>query len=276
MRHATIEGVSLAYRDQGTGEPIVFVHGGLVADIFAPMLNEPALAGRFRLVSYHRRGYGESARTAGPVTTEQQAADCLALLRHLGIERAHLAAYSYGGAVALQVALDAPHAVASLALFEPLIPAALADPATVQFFVDTATAAFGQYAAGDRAGGIDAFARGAFGPDYRPALEAALPGAFERMVADADALFQAELAATQQWRFAQDEAQRIVLPVLSVHHDDPRWGGFRQVHAALRAWLPQTQTLQLPVSSHLLPLLAPGEAAAGLASFVARHPLHAA
>ncbi|HEX2033576.1 MAG TPA: alpha/beta hydrolase [Chloroflexota bacterium] len=272
-RHLTVDGASLAYLDQGAGEPIVFVHGGLVADAFAPVLAHPALAGRYRLIAYHRRGYGMSTRAAGALTTAQQAADCLAVMRALGIERAHLAGYSYGGSIALQLALDAPQAVHSLALLEPLIPAALSDPATAQFFLDTVGAAYAKYAEGDKAGAIDTFARGAFGPSYRQGLEQALPGAFEQMVADADVLFQVELPALQQWGFAWEEALRLGRPLLSAFHDDPIWSGFRQTHEALRTWLPDAVTLLLPTRSHLLQLIAPHEAAEGLGAFFARHPL---
>src|SRR6185295_16471326 len=112
-------------------------------------LREPALADRYRLVSYHRRGFGESAHPAEPVLTEQQASDCLALMRHLEIDSAHIVGYSYGVSIALQLALDAPEAVRSLTLLEPLVPAALADTATVKYFMDAVERAFGHFAAGD-------------------------------------------------------------------------------------------------------------------------------
>ena len=274
MRHATVNGTELGYREEGTGEPIVLVHGGLIADVFAPLIERLVADGRYRVVSYHRRGFGASARATGTVTVGEQAADCLALMRYLGIERAHVAGYSLGGSIALQLALDAPGAVHSLAVLEPLIPAALTDPATVQFFLDTAGAAIAKYAASDEAGAIDTFARGAFGADYRPLLEAALPGGFAQMVADADALFQVEPPATQQWVFAQEQAARIACPALAVYHDDPVWGGFRQTQEALRSWLPSVQSLTLPATTHLLQLVTPREAAAGLTAFFAAHALY--
>ena len=48
----------------------------------------------------------------------EAAADARALLDHLGIDRAHVVGHSYGGCVALQLALDAPRMVRSLALVE--------------------------------------------------------------------------------------------------------------------------------------------------------------
>ena len=84
-----------------------------------PLLAEPDLAHRYQLILYHRRGYGGSSCAAGPIGIAQQAADCQALLRSLGVERAHVVGHSYGGNVALQLALDAPDVAHSLALLEP-------------------------------------------------------------------------------------------------------------------------------------------------------------
>ena len=52
-----INGVTLELRDRGSGEPIVFVHGSMGDELVA-LLTQPALADHYRLVDYHRRGYG--------------------------------------------------------------------------------------------------------------------------------------------------------------------------------------------------------------------------
>ncbi len=119
LERARTDGAELEYEVSGAGEPVVFIHGAFIADTFRPLLAEPSLAGRYRLILYHRRGYAGSSRASGPVSIARQAADCRALLRHLGVERAHVVGHSYGGDVALQLALDAPGVVHSLALLEP-------------------------------------------------------------------------------------------------------------------------------------------------------------
>ena len=63
---ADLGGVVLEYETRGAGEPVVLVHAGICADWFKPLLEEPALAGRYRLLSYHRVGYAGSSRVAGP------------------------------------------------------------------------------------------------------------------------------------------------------------------------------------------------------------------
>jgi pimeloyl-ACP methyl ester carboxylesterase len=119
LERASLDGAELEYQLSGTGEPVIFIHGAFIADIFHPLLAEPSLADRYRLILYHRRGYAGSSRASGPVSVAQQAADCRALLRHLGVERAHVVGHSYGGDVALQLALESPGVVHSLVLLEP-------------------------------------------------------------------------------------------------------------------------------------------------------------
>lgn len=123
MERARIDDAELEYEVAGDGEPVVCIHGAFIADTFRPLLSEPGLAGRCRLILYHRRGYAGSGRASGHVSVARHAADCLALLRHLGIDRAHVVGHSYGGAVALQLALDTPSVVHSLALLEPALMA---------------------------------------------------------------------------------------------------------------------------------------------------------
>ena len=56
---AEINGAELEIWDKGSGEPVVFVHGGM-GDECAAVLAEPALANKYRLIHYHRRGFGKS------------------------------------------------------------------------------------------------------------------------------------------------------------------------------------------------------------------------
>ena len=121
MEQAKTGGAELAYDTAGTGEPIVCIHGAFIADSFRPLLAEPNLVNRSWLILYHRRGYAGSSPAAEPLSISRQAADCRAVLQHLGIDRAHVVGHSSGGAIALQLALDSPHVVHSLALLEPAL-----------------------------------------------------------------------------------------------------------------------------------------------------------
>lgn len=272
MNTITINGKKLAYEVRGTGEPVLLLHCGFVADSFVPLMNDLTLSGQYRLINYHRVGYGQSDRAAGPMSVAQQAADARALLQQLGIQRAQIVGHSYGGVVALQLALDAPEVVHSLALLEPSIPAALGDPDVALKFMEGVGKAFAQFGAGDKAGAVDTWLTGAFGPGYREIADRALLGWFEQAAKDADVVFQVEAANIQQWNFTPVEAARISQPVLSAYHED-NWPGFRKAHELLQAWIPQTESAVLPIERHLLQIMNPSAVAVELADFFARHPM---
>src|SRR5215203_1543636 len=91
---AALDGVELEYEVRGTGEPLVLVHPGIFADWYDVLLAEPALADRFRVVNYHRVGSAGSSHAPVPVSVPQHAAQCRALMRHVGIGRAHVVGHS--------------------------------------------------------------------------------------------------------------------------------------------------------------------------------------
>jgi pimeloyl-ACP methyl ester carboxylesterase len=271
MNRARLDGAELEYQVHGSGEPVVLIHPGIYADWFTPLLGQPILTTRYRLVHYHRVGCADSSRVAGPVSLAQHAAHCRSLMRVLGIEQAHVVGQSSSGNLALQLALDAPDAVHSLAILEP----ALYSVPSVQTSRAFVGAAIQLYRAGDRAGAIDTFLRGVCGPGYRPVLDQTLPGAFDQHVADADTFFEQELPALQQWSFQREDAKRIIQPVLAVVSArslelDPIWG---KRHQLLLDWLPNVESFVLPDATHLLQIENPRGIAEGLAAFFARHPL---
>ena len=116
----TIDKAEIEFMDQGTGAPITFVHGGMAEECRA-IVNEPALAA-FRVIHFHRRGYGRSSLPEVPVSVERNAADCIGLLRQRSVSRTHLVGQSSGGVIALQIAKNAPELVHSLTLLEPALP----------------------------------------------------------------------------------------------------------------------------------------------------------
>lgn len=268
MERAILNDIELEYEIRGAGDPVILIHPGHFADWFAPLLDQSTLTDHYRLVRYHRAG---SSHIPGPVSLAQHAAHCRSLMAYLGIERAHVVGHSSSGNVALQLALDSPEAVHSLAILEPALMSVPSAP-TSRVFVGTAIQ---DYRAGDKAGAIDTFLRGVCGPDYRPLLDQSLPGAFEQHVADADTFFGQELPALQQWSFTQEDARRITQPVLAVmgaksKELDPIW---QERQELLLDWLPNAEPFILAGATHLLQVEEPRGMAEGLAAFFARHPL---
>ena len=273
MERAAVGGLELEYELRGSGEPVVLIHWGLCAAWAEPLMNEPALSNRYRLLRYHRAGFARSDRIEGPVSMAGHAEHCALLMRHLGIERAHIAGHSSSAVIALQLALDFPDAVQTLAIMEPARPVPRTEE-QAEFVRDFVAPAARRYRAGDKAGAIDTFATGVFGPDYRGALEQGLPGVFEQAVADADAFFAREVPALQQWSFTQEDASRITHPTLAVFGENTV-PTFPERLELLLSWLPNVEPFELPDATHLLHLQNPRGMAEGLASFYARHPLTA-
>jgi pimeloyl-ACP methyl ester carboxylesterase len=266
---AQVAGVELAFTVSGEGEPVVLIHAGVCADFFAPLLREPALVGGHRVLSYHRAGYGRSGAAPEPLTIADQAAHCHALMCAVGIARAHIVGHSSSAMMALQLVLDHPDAVVTLALLDPARPAV---PTAVheQFAKTVAIPTLDRYRSGDKAGAVDMWMRGVCGADYREALERAIPGAYTQALEDADTFFGAELPAVQQWNFTAEDARRISHPALVVVGENsiPTFAERRDL---LMELLPNAESFKLPGATHLLQVENPRGMAVALAAFFARH-----
>lgn len=91
-----VNGVTIAYSDQGTGLPIVFLHAfPLNRTMWATQ--ERLLSSQFRIITIDLRGHGESDAPLWRYTLEQSADDVRALLGHLEIRRALFVGLSMGG-----------------------------------------------------------------------------------------------------------------------------------------------------------------------------------
>jgi pimeloyl-ACP methyl ester carboxylesterase len=105
--------IEIAYAASGAGEPVILLHGGesthIQYDTFRPLLGDG-----IRAIAYDQRDSGASVNPPEPYGIPDLAADCAALIRGLGYRRAHIFGSSYGGFIALQVAVSAPDVVQSL------------------------------------------------------------------------------------------------------------------------------------------------------------------
>ena len=118
--HTGYPGPALWWAEQGTGEPLVLLHGGLTdARFFSG--NVPALADRFHVYTPDARGHGHTPDVPGPITHELLLQDTVAFLTHVVGGPAHLAGHSLGGATALHVALRYPGLVRRLILISASI-----------------------------------------------------------------------------------------------------------------------------------------------------------
>jgi 3-oxoadipate enol-lactonase len=126
---AAANGQKIAYEDSGGAGPVVVLAHGFLMDrtMFAPQV--AALRDSYRVITWDARGFGDTVFDGLPFTYWDLAHDCLALLDHLGIERAVVGGTSQGGFVALRLAMLAPERVEALLLFDS--QAGTEDPALV-------------------------------------------------------------------------------------------------------------------------------------------------
>jgi len=113
---AEINGARIYYEDEGSGHPLVLIHGWPMS---ARMWDEQArqLKNYYRVIRYDRRGFGRSpGQPWRESSADHDPADLAALLRYLKISSAYILGHSQGGSVATQFALDHPEQVDALIL----------------------------------------------------------------------------------------------------------------------------------------------------------------
>ncbi len=111
------DGTRVGYIDEGSGMPIVIVHGGS-SDVSHWERVARALSGTFRVIRIERRLYARNRQAKSPHTIQREVEDLAALFARIG-EPVLLLGHSSGGVVALETALQCPSAVAGLVLYEP-------------------------------------------------------------------------------------------------------------------------------------------------------------
>jgi 3-oxoadipate enol-lactonase len=137
----SVRGTRINVIDQGSGEPVVLLHGvGGNSRNWGPQI--PALAATRRVLAVDARGHGGSDPTDEPMSLQDYADDVVAVMAELGITRAPIVGMSMGGMIAQTLVVSSPELVSSLVL------------------ADTCARADEQMAAGMRAVGGLALAQG--------------------------------------------------------------------------------------------------------------------
>jgi pimeloyl-ACP methyl ester carboxylesterase len=206
------QGGSLEYFIGGSGgEPVVFIHGSMIANANAPLLKQPSLAKSYRLISYHRRGYAGSTFSERPLTISQQESECQALMSYLEVSSAHIVGHSHGGVIALQLALYYPACVYSLSLLELALVGYISQAVAIQ---KKFLPVIHMYKKGDEKGAIYQMLQIVSGKRYRSIIEKILPNSIEQAIIDADGLFKIDMHAMQSWRDKQGDVESIDKPIL--------------------------------------------------------------
>lgn len=115
-----IDGTTLAYQDEGAGEPLIFIHGS--ASDYRTWHNQSgAFAGHFRTITYSRRFHfpNEPIPDQTEDRLETHIEDLLALIGKLNVGKAHIVGHSWGGLIAMKLGSEQPSLLKTLTLIEP-------------------------------------------------------------------------------------------------------------------------------------------------------------
>ena len=114
-QRAEANGAIVAYRDMGTGEPLLLLHGfGETGNMWDPVV--PDLIDHYRLIIPDLRGHGASSNPLTHFTHRDAAADILGLLDVLGIRDARAVGFSSGSMVLLHMSTLHPDRLTHIAM----------------------------------------------------------------------------------------------------------------------------------------------------------------
>jgi non-heme chloroperoxidase len=264
-----INGADLAYIEQGAGDTVVLVHGGL-GDFRSWMFQIEPFAQRYRVISYSRRYHfpNRGAAQASEYLATQHRDDLAALIEALTIAPAHVVASSYGAFVSLLVGRARPELLRSLVLGEPPAPTLLG-PDAIKGMAAQIEPSRQSFERGDAEQAIRSFidsvaGQGAFDQFPPPVQQAMLENAPE---------FRLEVNTAPERYFSAfdcDDARMITTPALLVTGEiSPQF--FHQVTDELERCMPKTERASIPRASHGMHNMNPQAYTETVLAFLAKH-----
>jgi pimeloyl-ACP methyl ester carboxylesterase len=254
--------------EQGSGTPVVFVHGG-GGDwrTWEPL--RPHIAAAHRFIAYSRRYHwpNDAGGAGRAYTVPEQARDLLDVIQALGAGPVHAVGGSYGARVVLEAAVTAPQSFRSIAVSEPFItpPVDPADVPAAKALADDLARIAEPMQRGDTAGATVQMVTAVFGD--AAAWERLTPEARQRFL-DNQGSWIALARAPQLPPTPCEALGRLPMPVLVLEGADTV-AGFRVTNDRLMQCLPAgAQRYVVPGAPHLWYPANPGDAARRLLEFI--------
>jgi pimeloyl-ACP methyl ester carboxylesterase len=288
LRTTTVNGAALAYREQGEGEPVVFVHGS-ASDLRSWDQQLPSIGASYRAIAYSRR-YARpnpDIEPGGDDQTLPHVDDLIALLRVLDAEPAHLVGHSWGALICLLTAIQQPRLVRSLVLAEPpvlslfmstpprpaeLLRLVVRRPGTARvilsFTVKTALPAISAFRHGEDERGMQRFFLGYLGKeDYERIPEQRM----QQLRENANTL-RAQLLGAGFPPLGADDVRRVVTPTLLMTGERSPAFPLRLTDR-LQQLLPNAERVEIAGASHGMTEQNAAAANEAILAFLARHAL---
>ncbi len=268
IKTAKVNGTTLAYREQGEGEPVVFVHGA-ISDLRTWEQQLGAVGSSYRAITYSRRFFRPNERSdpGGSDLSLLAVEDLVAFLREIGAAPAHLVGNSYGAYVSLVTAIRYPELVKTVVAEEPpvlrlfvsvpprpteLLRLLVTRPRTaigiVQFGAGTMAPAVKLIKRGEESKAVQVFTRGVLGKRAFDRLSQ------ERWDQIHENLFEMKLLKRDAELFPpidDDGVRGIRVPVLLVVGEQSPLH-LRVLVDRLEELLPDMERVEIPDASHLM------------------------
>ena len=265
VRTATVNGITLAYREQGEGEPVVFVHG-TASDLRTWERQLPALGADRRAIAYSRR-YARPNEDIEPGADDQMLPhvdDLIALLHAIDAAPAHLVGNSWGAFICLLTAIREPRVVRTLTLEEPpVLSLFVSTPprptelfrllvrrprtalAIVKFGAGTMSPAQKAFRRGDDEQAVERFAVGVLGKEsYERASAERMAQVNENLGA-----MKAQLLGAGFPPLADDDVSGVQVPTLLMTGERSP-AVLLRLTDRLQELLPNAQRVEIPGASH--------------------------
>ncbi len=275
VQRAAVNGTEIAYTVDGTGMPLVIIHGGW-GDFrsfsrAAPILAEHHAVVRVSLRHHWPNQAPESERAALAVyRADVHAADVAGLIERFGLGPAIVLGHSYGGIVAALVAQSRPDLVGQMVLVEPSLYGLLREyPGGVEYIQ-----AEKEWSQRKLAGIREGQAPLEIG---RVIYDAARPGTFESFSEIRRAIFIANARTVRpvlinNWAdvpYTCADARQIKMPVLLVE-GEKTGADMREINSRLLGCMPDARRVVLPNTGHAIQFDAPEAMARAVARFIGR------
>jgi pimeloyl-ACP methyl ester carboxylesterase len=263
----------LAYVEQGSGKPVVLVHGA-VADLRNWELVREALVRNYRVIAYTQRYHGTAPwpDEGKSFSIATHADDLAKFISSLDAGPVHLVGWSYGGSVAAVAAANNPQLVQSLVLYEPNLTAVLApESPEAKQAAEEGARMFGPAAntskAGDNVQAAFRLVEGAL--QLQPGEAARQPEQWQAMWRD-NARTVPLLFSAPRPAISCDTLKGFTKPTLVLVGEGTR-SFFPIIAERVRECIPGAERAVLPGVNHDGPIRDPAGFSAAVGAFISRH-----
>jgi pimeloyl-ACP methyl ester carboxylesterase len=259
VKQMSVNGVDLVYLEQGQGAPVVFVHGA-ISDHRAWEGQRDVVAQQYRYIALTQRYFGTAPwpDSGEKFSLATHADDLAVFIRELKAGPVHVVGWSYGGAIALALAVQHPELLKSLFLHEPAgIASFVTDPADAKAAGEDRREmvgpASGASKAGDTAGAVRLFFDGVNG---RPGIFETLPAATRSMCLDNARTIPLQFGAPPPPALSCAQLGQIKVPVTVAKGELTRTT-FRILADTASRCMPGSRLVVVSQGRHAAPALTP-------------------